>query len=97
MERNGWKIAKEFYADGPSLFVWTATKPGYRHEFARRRDAVAFADEKIGPIEIASHVWCDHHCTIHQAETNPYGFPEPECNSTNWRQVYVLGAPGEEF
>jgi hypothetical protein len=38
-----WTIRKEFYADGPTMFVWVAERPGRREEFPRRRDAVAFA------------------------------------------------------
>lgn len=43
MIRNGWTIRKEFYADGPTMFVWIAERDGRREEFRRRRDAAAFA------------------------------------------------------
>lgn len=43
--RNGWTIRKEFYADGPSMFVWVAERPGgEREEFERRRDALTYAE-----------------------------------------------------
>lgn len=42
---NGWTIFKEFYADGPSLFVWVAERPGHREEFNRRMDATTYAAE----------------------------------------------------
>jgi hypothetical protein len=41
-EGDGWVVRKEFYADGPSLFVWIAERPGERHEFRLWRDAMAF-------------------------------------------------------
>ena len=43
MNVGRWTIRKEFYADGPSLFVWVCVSPGEYHEFNRRRDAVAYA------------------------------------------------------
>jgi len=55
------------------------------------------AKRKRRPVKIKSHVWCDFHCTIHAREKNPYGFSEPDCRPSNWRQVYVLGNYGEEF
>ena len=39
----GWTIRKQFYADGPSLFVWTVERDDEYAEFKRRRDAVAYA------------------------------------------------------
>lgn len=39
-----------------------------------------------------SHVWCDVHCTIHEAETDPYGETydgQGACGPDDWRRVYV--------
>ncbi len=45
-----------------------------------------------------SHVWCDVHCTIHEAKTNPYGYDEPDCNRSQWRKVFVESTdPKETF
>jgi hypothetical protein len=46
---GGWRVFKEWYADGPSLFEWVAEHrvdgTGFvdsRHHFNRKRDAVAY-------------------------------------------------------
>jgi hypothetical protein len=49
------------------------------------------------PIKIDSDVWCDVHCGIHPAEPDYFQEGVAECLRRNWRPVYVLGEPGEEF
>lgn len=68
MTVNGWTVRKEFYADGPSMFVWVAVCPGGREEFPLRRDAIAYARTHaaaacpLGPEPRATrpveYAWC---------------------------------------
>lgn len=47
-------------------------------------------------VRCHSHVWCDHHTSLHEATIDVYdesgyrldGTPS-ECNPDNWRRVYV--------
>lgn len=61
--------------------------------------------KKIGeprprPVRARGYVWCDHHGSIHEAKPDVYdeGGDDAEfCLSANWRPIYVLGVPGEDF
>jgi len=47
-----WIVYKEFYANGPTLFVWVAERKSWNHphvreEFPRKRDAIAWIKTKV--------------------------------------------------
>lgn len=47
-------------------------------------------------------VWCDVHGGHHEPDTNPYDMydndgPVHECGPADWRPLYILAEPGEEF
>lgn len=43
-------------------------------------------------------VWCDKHCTLHEAQHDVYSEGDPECAPANWRPVAVrTNDPNEEF
>lgn len=57
------------------------------------------------PVKTDHYIWCDYHGEIHRSETNYYGDAYPSvdetiispCSRENWRTVYVLGQPDEDF
>jgi hypothetical protein len=45
-----------------------------------------------------SHVWCDYHTSIHEAQTDYCDEGAEECRRRNWRPVYVASDdPAETF
>lgn len=49
------------------------------------------------PVPCPGYVWCDAHGAIHDAKADPYDEGMAECRRVNWRPVYVLAEPGEQF
>lgn len=43
-------------------------------------------------------VWCDEHCTIHEADADIYQDGSENCRPMNWRPIYVgTDDPTEDF
>jgi hypothetical protein len=64
---------------------------------ARPQGGVAPPKTHRRPIRTFSYVWCDAHCSVHDATHDVYDEGNVECCPRNWRPVYVLGEPGETF
>jgi len=41
------RLAKEFYADGPSLFTWVLTGEGEWREFSTKKAALRYVGEEL--------------------------------------------------
>lgn len=54
---------------------------------------------KMGIMELPGQIYCEIHTDIHADNDDPFGYndPFPECNSSQWRPIYIKGFPGEEF
>lgn len=56
-EYRGWTIAKEFYADGPSMYLWSIWRPDGSDSLEARRTrraAAAYVDGQVdGSLDTA--------------------------------------------
>ena len=40
-------------------------------------------------VRCHTHIWCDTHGDIHETTNDPYGYGTADCDSDDWRRVYI--------